>query len=97
MCVTFAFRRNNSSACRLVRTIPITYRALHLYCFSIQRADKIAEWIKGLLAVPFVICSQPTGVFEPECGTVAQMAAEAHRRYAEVMQDVEDMIDDHSK
>ena len=25
------------------------------------------------------------------------MAAEAHRRYEEVMQDVEDMIDDHSE
>lgn len=25
------------------------------------------------------------------------MAKEAHRRYAEVMQDVEDMIDDHSE
>jgi hypothetical protein len=24
------------------------------------------------------------------------MAEEAHRRYAEIMQDVEDMIDDHS-
>jgi len=27
---------------------------------------------------------------------VAQMAAEAHRRYAEIMSDVEHMIDDHS-
>ena len=55
------------------------------------------EWIKGLLAVPFVIHSQPTGVFESRNGTVAQMAEEAHRRYAEIMQDVEDMIDDHSR
>jgi IMP and pyridine-specific 5'-nucleotidase len=28
---------------------------------------------------------------------VAQMAAEAHRRYAEIMSDVEHMIDDHSE
>jgi hypothetical protein len=56
-----------------------------------------SEWIKGLLAVPFVIHSQPTGVFESRNGTVAQMAEEAHRRYAEIMQDVEGMIDDHSK
>jgi hypothetical protein len=46
--------------------------------------------------VPFVIHSQPTGVFESRTGTVAQMAEEAHRRYAEIMQDVEHMIDDHS-
>jgi IMP and pyridine-specific 5'-nucleotidase len=86
-----------------------------------------SEWIKALLAVPFVIHSQPTGVFESRDGTVAQvcksqnraspkasklvrhyfdrhvltptlqMAEEAHRRYAEIMLDVERMIDDHSK
>ena len=55
------------------------------------------EWIKGLLAVPFVIHSQPTGVFESRSGTVAQMAEEAHRRYEEIMKDIEGMIDDHSK
>lgn len=49
------------------------------------------------MAVPFVLNSQPTGVFESRSGTVRQMAEEAHRRYAEIMQDVEDMIDDHSK
>jgi hypothetical protein len=54
------------------------------------------EWIKGLLAVPFVLHSQPTGVFESRNGTVAQMAEVAHRRYAEIMKDVEEMIDDHS-
>ena len=59
-------------------------------------ANLWSEWIKGLLAVPFVIHSQPTGVFEAT-GTVGQMAEEAHRRYAEIMQDVERMIDDHSK
>ncbi|ESZ90723.1 imp-specific 5'-nucleotidase-like protein [Sclerotinia borealis F-4128] len=53
------------------------------------------EWIKGLLAVPFVLHSQPTGVFESRKGTIGEMAEIAHRRYAEIMQDVEDMIDDH--
>lgn len=62
-----------------------------------MQAYQISEWIKGLLAVPFVLHSQPTGVFEPRSGSVAQMAEEAHRRYAEIMKDVEDMIDDHSK
>jgi len=56
-----------------------------------------SEWIKGLLAVPFVLHSQPTGVFETRSHTVQQMAEEAHRRYAEIMQDVEDMVDDHSQ
>lgn len=53
------------------------------------------EWIKGLLAVPFVLYSQPTGVFGDDTN-VAKMAEEAHRRYAEIMRDVELMIDDHS-
>ena len=62
----------------------------------ISASDNGAEWIKGLLAVPFVLHSQPTGVFESRSGTVAQMAEVAHRRYAEIMKDVEEMIDDHS-
>jgi hypothetical protein len=36
-------------------------------------------------------------VFETASHTVEQMAEEAHRRYAEIMSDVERMIDDHSK
>ena len=56
----------------------------------------VSEWIKGLLAVPFVLYSQPTGVFGDD-NNVAKMAEEAHRRYAEIMRDVELMIDDHSK
>jgi len=55
------------------------------------------EWVKGLLAVPFVLHSQPTGVFETRSNSVEQMAAEAHRRYKEIMRDVEGMIDDHSE
>ncbi|RDW66785.1 IMP-specific 5'-nucleotidase 1 [Coleophoma crateriformis] len=65
------------------------------YALKTHRRDQFIEWIKGLLAVPFVLNSQPTGVFETRDGTVRQMAEEAHRRYAEIMQDVEDMIDDH--
>ncbi len=59
-------------------------------------ADSASEWIKGLLAVPFVLYSQPTGVFETNGVSVTQMSEEAHRRYAEIMRDVEVMIDDHS-
>lgn len=48
--------------------------------------------------MPFVLHSQPTGVFETTTRntSVQKMAELAHRRYAEIMQDVEDMIDDHS-
>lgn len=36
-------------------------------------------------------------MFESRNGTIGEMAEIAHRRYAEIMQDVEDMIDDHSE
>lgn len=45
--------------------------------------------------MPFVLYSQPTGVLGDDA-SVAKMAEEAHRRYAEIMRDVEMMIDDHS-
>ncbi|TLD07760.1 hypothetical protein PgNI_10415 [Pyricularia grisea] len=67
------------------------------YALKTHRRDQFIEWIKGLLAVPFVLYSQPTGVFEPSHGSgVSKMSEEAHRRYAEIMRDVETMIDDHS-
>ncbi|KAL2062333.1 hypothetical protein VTL71DRAFT_6599 [Oculimacula yallundae] len=65
------------------------------YALKTHRRDQFIEWIKGLLAVPFVLHSQPTGVFETRSHTVKQMAELAHRRYAEIMLDVEHMIDDH--
>ncbi|CAG8978179.1 hypothetical protein HYALB_00013170 [Hymenoscyphus albidus] len=65
------------------------------YALKTHRRDQFIEWIKGLLAVPFVLHSQPTGVFETRRTSVEQMAEEAHRRYAEIMRDVEEMIDDH--
>ena len=48
------------------------------------------EWVKGLLAVPFVLYSEPT----PSTSSPSH-AAEAHRRYAEIFHDVELMIDAH--
>lgn len=65
------------------------------YALKTHRRDQFIEWIKGLLAVPFVLHSQPTGVFEKCSNSVPKMAEEAGRRYAEIMQDVEKMIDDH--
>ncbi|KAI8683298.1 hypothetical protein LRP88_04730 [Fusarium phalaenopsidis] len=64
------------------------------YALKTHRRDQFIEWVKGLLAVPFVLYSQPTGVFG-DGPSVAQMADESHRRYAEIMRDVELMIDDH--
>ncbi|KAI1472335.1 IMP-specific 5-nucleotidase [Daldinia caldariorum] len=63
--------------------------------FRIPDIPRALQWIKGLLAVPFVLYSQPTGVFETNGFNVTQMSEEAHRRYAEIMRDVEVMIDDH--
>ncbi|KHO00945.1 IMP-specific 5'-nucleotidase 1 [Metarhizium album ARSEF 1941] len=64
------------------------------YALKTHRRDQFIEWVKGLLAVPFVLYSQPTGVLGDDA-SVAKMAEEAHRRYAEIMRDVEMMIDDH--
>lgn len=47
--------------------------------------------------MPFILHSQPTGVFEPRSETVDQMASISQRRYAEIMRDVEDIVNDHSK
>ncbi|TDZ31440.1 IMP-specific 5'-nucleotidase 1 [Colletotrichum spinosum] len=65
------------------------------YALKTHRRDQFIEWIKGLLAVPFVLYSQPTGVFDTRATSTARMAEEAHRRYAEILSDVEHMIDDH--
>ncbi|KUI57058.1 IMP-specific 5'-nucleotidase 1 [Cytospora mali] len=67
------------------------------YALKTHRRDQFIEWIKGLLAVPFVLHSQPHGVFQSRGTTLSleHMSEEAARRYAEIMRDVEVMIDDH--
>ncbi|KAI0140519.1 IMP-specific 5-nucleotidase [Xylariaceae sp. FL1272] len=65
------------------------------YALKTHRRDQLIEWIKGLLAVPFVLYSQPTGMFESNGFSITRMSEEAHRRYAEIMRDVEYMLDDH--
>ncbi|MCJ1300448.1 IMP 5'-nucleotidase [Hypocenomyce scalaris] len=49
----------------------------------------------GLLAVPFVLHSQPTAAYDARGGVLIKMATTAHRRYAEIMRDVEELINDH--
>ncbi|KAK3331137.1 IMP-specific 5-nucleotidase [Apodospora peruviana] len=67
------------------------------YALKTHRRDQFIEWIKGLLAVPFVLYSQPQGVFEGQDGSnvLTQTREEAHRRYSEILRDVEIMVDDH--
>ena len=70
------------------------------YALKTHRRDQLIEWIKGLLAVPFVLHSQPTAAFqsqEDRDAALTAMAANARHRYAEIFRDVEKLIDDHSK
>ena len=60
-----------------------------------HRRDQFIEWIKGLLAVPFVLLSQPTSIHEADKSHINAMARSAHTRYAEIMCDVEELIRDH--
>ena len=53
--------------------------------------------VQVLLAVPFVLHSQPTAVYEGRGDLLAKMASTAHRRYAEILRDVEELINDHSE
>ncbi|KAF8246266.1 IMP-specific 5-nucleotidase [Wilcoxina mikolae CBS 423.85] len=57
-----------------------------------HRRDALIEFIKGLLAVPFVLHSQPTAA---SAASFADMATESHRRYREIMRDIEGLVNDH--
>ncbi|KAK4168596.1 IMP-specific 5-nucleotidase [Cladorrhinum sp. PSN259] len=72
------------------------------YALKTHRRDQFIEWIKALLAVPFVLYSQPHGVFDnagitgsSSSESLISTREEAHRRYSEILRDVELMIDDH--
>jgi len=65
------------------------------YALKTHRRDQLIEWIKGLLAVPFVLHSQPTVTFDEHGSVLSNMATTAHKRYAEIMHDVEVLINDH--
>ncbi|KAM0689090.1 hypothetical protein Q7P36_011167 [Cladosporium allicinum] len=65
------------------------------YALKTHRRDQLIEWIKGLLAVPFVLLSQPTAIHESSQPDVAAMAINAHGRYSQIMKDVERLILDH--
>ncbi|KAJ5726970.1 IMP-specific 5-nucleotidase [Penicillium malachiteum] len=63
------------------------------YALKTHRRDQLIEWIKGLLAVPFVLHSQPTVTYQATGLQTA--AADTYQRYAEIMRDVENLIIDH--
>ncbi|PYH89286.1 IMP-specific 5'-nucleotidase, partial [Aspergillus ellipticus CBS 707.79] len=65
------------------------------YALKSHRRDQLIEWIKGLLAVPFVLHSQPTVVYQEHSENLIAVAADTHQRYAEIFRDVETLIRDH--
>ncbi|KLJ12315.1 IMP-specific 5'-nucleotidase 1 [Blastomyces silverae] len=65
------------------------------YALKSHRRDQLIEWIKGLLAVPFVLHSQPTALYQEHSPNLALLAAKTHDRYVEIMHDVENLINDH--
>ncbi|OJJ98685.1 hypothetical protein ASPACDRAFT_121248 [Aspergillus aculeatus ATCC 16872] len=65
------------------------------YALKSHRRDQLIEWIKGLLAVPFVLHSQPTAVYQEHSENLIAVAADTHQRYAEIFRDVEKLISDH--
>ncbi|KAH6887953.1 IMP-specific 5-nucleotidase [Thelonectria olida] len=93
-------RRDQFIVLPMMTTPLLRLRPPHLHISTRRYHDpsnsptSFTQWLKGLLAVPFVLYSQPNGVFG-DGPSVTQMAEEAHRRYAEIMRDVELMIEDH--
>ncbi|KAJ5885536.1 IMP-specific 5-nucleotidase [Penicillium taxi] len=67
------------------------------YALKTHRRDQLIEWIKGLLAVPFVLHSQPNISYPEHSEGLKTVAADTYQRYAEIMRDVEILINDHSK
>ncbi|GAB7339363.1 hypothetical protein MBLNU457_6006t1 [Dothideomycetes sp. NU457] len=65
------------------------------YALKTHRRDQFIEWIKGLLAVPFVLLSQPVAVLDEDKSRIQKMAESAHERYAQIMHDVEKLVEDH--
>ena len=58
------------------------------YALKTHRRDQLIEWIKGLLAVPFVLHSQPTAAYDNRQDVLVKMASTARKRYGEVLRDV---------
>lgn len=47
--------------------------------------------------MPFVLHSQPTVIYQENSEGLKTVAADTHQRYAEILRDVENLFNDHSK
>ncbi|KAI5298988.1 IMP 5'-nucleotidase, partial [Ascosphaera atra] len=65
------------------------------YALRWHRRDQFIEWIKGLLAVPFVLNAQPTTIYSEHSSSLEKVAERAAARYAEILSDVQGLIEDH--
>ncbi|EER28523.1 IMP-specific 5'-nucleotidase family protein [Coccidioides posadasii C735 delta SOWgp] len=65
------------------------------YALKSHRRDQLIEWIKGLLAVPFVLHSQPAAAYKEHSQNLAHIAERTHNRYVEIMRDVEHLVNEH--
>lgn len=68
-------------------------------CFTLPSSFKIADGkltSQGLLAVPFVLHSQPTAIYDGGQCDLDQMARTAKDRYGQIMEDVERLVSEHS-
>jgi len=76
----------------------VSITSLHVGTSEVRRVliELQIEWIKGLLAVPFVLHSQPTAVYNND-GDANRMSDTARERYSQIMQDVETLVLDHSE
>lgn len=64
------------------------------YALKEHRRDELIEWIKGLLATPFVLYAvKPAGTIS-EVEEV-MISSEAKRRYAEIFSDLEKLVSNH--
>ncbi|GME70750.1 hypothetical protein B5S28_g5219 [[Candida] boidinii] len=62
------------------------------YALKQHRRDEFIEWIKGLLAVPFVLYAvKSNGI---TCVDEIKTNLDAKRRYAEIFYDIEKLVDD---
>ena len=58
------------------------------YGFKAHRRDQLIEWIKGLLAVPFVLQSQSGAEYETRQEVLVNMAAKTQKRYGKIFGEV---------
>ncbi|EFE38988.1 hypothetical protein TRV_06351 [Trichophyton verrucosum HKI 0517] len=68
----------------------IEFACLTVISSQSHRRDQL-----GLLAVPFVLHSQPTAAYKENSPNLAHLAERTHNRYVEIMRDVEHLINDH--